>query len=74
MLVEKQGSDEESGDDEENVDPDESAVQTQKARVVQDHDDHGDGTQPFNVASKHDVVETGVDPVTFRFSGGRSAD
>jgi len=28
----------------------------------------------FDIASKHEVVETGVDPVTFRFSGGRSAD
>ena len=27
-----------------------------------------------SVASGASVVETGVDPVTFRFSGGRSAD
>ena len=54
----------------------------------QDDCDDRDRTQALDVATKHAVhasfliadadetlvVETGVDPVTFRFSGGRSAD
>ena len=56
--------------------------------MIQDHDADCDGAQALDVATNlsghvkcliaaHDetlVVETGVDPVTFRFSGGRSAD
>ena len=88
MFTQQQTRDEKAGDDEEHVDADESTAQTEEVGVIQDHDADCDGAQALDVATNlsghvkcliaaHDetlVVETGVDPVTFRFSGGRSAD
>jgi hypothetical protein len=88
VLAQQKAGDEESRDDEKDVDTDEATAQFEEVCVIQHDDTNGDGAQALDVATNFSghvkcliavndetlVVETGVDPVTFRFSGGRSAD
>ena len=74
MFADEQRCDQESRDDEKHIDTDESASEAKKFGVKENYEADSQCPKAFDIASKHEVVETGVDPVTFRFSGGRSAD
>ena len=88
MFAQQQTRDEETRDDEEDVDSNEATAKAEEVCVIEDNYANREGSQTFDVATNFSghvkcliavntqtlVVETGVDPVTFRFSGGRSAD
>ena len=74
MFADQQSCDQKTRHHKENIDSDKSASEPKKFGVKENYEADSKCPKTFDIASKHVVVETGVDPVTFRFSGGRSAD